>query len=455
MGNKQATLTEDSATIQPHDFEFVKLIGKGGFAKVYQVRKKDTGEIYAMKVMLKSVVVRTNMIQHTNLEADIMGSFGNHPFICRLYYAFQTEDKLCFVLEYFNGGSLWNHLSQSDEPFDEPTARFYAAEILMALETLHSHDIVYRDLKLENILLDSEGHVHLTDFGLSHKMVNRKNVHSFSGTPAYLAPEILTDDGKGHGKSVDWWSFGVLLHLMFAQEPPFWADDNKSLYNKIMKDKVMLKCADHLSPEAVSLLRGLLTRDERYRLGVCSPVRDHPFFAGVNWDDVINMKLKPPIKPQVSGYDDYRYFETLTPTEADKDPLAPEVDQNAKYPSMPHGIQKQFKRFQFLPVKETKETSTTHVAKTASIATVTATATPTNTATATITTTTSPATSPPTSPPTSPRKVTFAPSTSPPEEDEEEDDPRLAKQRSWVSHRKPITRFHSFGEKKPGMSIEH
>jgi len=282
---------------------------------VWQVKKKDTGEIYAMKVLKKADIIKQKLIKHINLERDIMVELGNHPFIITLHWAFQTEDKLYFVLDYVNGGSLFHHLRLHKGGFPEERVRFYASEIILALETLHQKNIVYRDLKLENILIDGHGHIRLTDFGLSHKMPKDGNIHSFSGTAAYIAPEIISDAGEGHGKSVDWWSFGVLLHLLFFQEPPFWADDERALLKKIVTDKVQLKNTDKLSPDAISLLRGLLTRDSKYRLGCgpdgtsedTKPIKSHPFFSPIDWDLLFQKKYTPPWIPELDGILDNKY----------------------------------------------------------------------------------------------------------------------------------------------------
>ena len=184
-----------------------------------------------MKSLKKDAVIEENLIEHTIVEREIMLSMGHHPFIVNLDFAFQTDTDLYFVLEYVGGGSLMTLLRRSPE-LKESQVKFYAGEILLGLEALHMSNIVYRDLKLENVLIGSDGHCVLTDFGLSAKLKpEQSTVRSFSGTAIYLAPEILTDDeGVGHGKSVDWWGFGVLLHILFTGAPPFWSENHKDLY---------------------------------------------------------------------------------------------------------------------------------------------------------------------------------------------------------------------------------
>eukprot|EP01102_Stenamoeba_stenopodia_P008101 TRINITY_DN2301_c0_g1_i3.p1 TRINITY_DN2301_c0_g1~~TRINITY_DN2301_c0_g1_i3.p1 ORF type:complete len:296 (-),score=67.21 TRINITY_DN2301_c0_g1_i3:548-1435(-) len=197
--------------ITKDDFELLTVIGKGSFGKVLQVRKKDTGKIYAMKVLRKEAIVQRKQVAHTKAEKSILAKI-QHPFIVGLHYAFQTEEKLYMVLDFVNGGELFFHLKREGK-FSEQRVRIYAAEIACALSHLHSFGIVYRDLKPENILLDSEGHICITDFGLS-KEIQSEDTHTFCGTPEYLAPEILK--GQGHGTPVDWWSLGTLIYEMLT-----------------------------------------------------------------------------------------------------------------------------------------------------------------------------------------------------------------------------------------------
>mmetsp|Transcript_15321 Transcript_15321/g.22934 ORF Transcript_15321/g.22934 Transcript_15321/m.22934 type:complete len:440 (-) Transcript_15321:865-2184(-) len=305
MGNQQSDVV---GKVNLMDFDILKLIGKGGFGKVWKARKKDTGEIFALKVLNKKDVVEQDLVEHTRLERDIMGKFITHPFIVSLHYAFQTDDKLYFALDYMPGGSLWFHLRENKDakPFSEDEVRFYASEVILAMAALHKHDVVYRDLKLENILLDADGHVSLTDFGLSAQMKPNKRIHSYSGSPAYLAPEILFDEsGKGHDKSVDYWSLGVLIHLMLTRQAPFWGDDLPELFAHIKSAPLNLSQYENLlSADAISLLEGLLCRDPQKRLG-CKPsigvkeLFQHAFFKSVDWDATIERKVSPPIKPQL------------------------------------------------------------------------------------------------------------------------------------------------------------
>eukprot|EP01118_Nematostelium_gracile_P014786 TRINITY_DN5840_c0_g1_i1.p1 TRINITY_DN5840_c0_g1~~TRINITY_DN5840_c0_g1_i1.p1 ORF type:complete len:347 (-),score=82.70 TRINITY_DN5840_c0_g1_i1:720-1760(-) len=211
-------LTNTVRNITVDDFKPIRVVGKGTFAKVMMVQKKDTNRLYAMKIIKKDAVFKHNAVKHTMAERNILRRINN-PFIVSLKYSFQTQDKLYMILDYINGGELFYHLSDAGR-FDEERARFYAAEIVHALGYLHSMSIVYRDLKPENLLLDMNGHICLTDFGLCKEDLGYgKITHTFCGSPEYLAPEIFL--GKGYDKSVDWWALGTLLYEMLSGLPPF------------------------------------------------------------------------------------------------------------------------------------------------------------------------------------------------------------------------------------------
>jgi RAC serine/threonine-protein kinase len=193
-------------TINLEAFDIIKVVGKGSFGKVFLVREKASSTLYAMKVLKKDYIIRKNQVEHTKTERNVLG-YVHHPFIVGLNMAFQTADKLFFVLDYCSGGELFFHLGKVGR-FPEPRAKFYTAQITLALEHVHSLDIVYRDLKPENVLLDARGNIRLTDFGLSKEGVSghSSGANSFCGTPEYIAPEVLLR--QGHGRAVDWWSTG-------------------------------------------------------------------------------------------------------------------------------------------------------------------------------------------------------------------------------------------------------
>ena len=225
-------LMNSSEKSKPDDFEFLKVIGRGSFGKVMQVRKKDTGKIYAMKILKKKALIAKHQVEHTNAERKILQQL-QHPFLMHLRYAFQTDAKLYFVLDYYRGGELFFHLKKKRR-FSEAQAQIIVAEVGMALGHLHSMDVIYRDLKPENILLDHTGHICLTDFGLSKDLgPNQDDAHTFCGTPEYLAPEIVMN--LGHGKAVDWWSLGILLYELTVGIPPFYSQNVNEMYRKIQE----------------------------------------------------------------------------------------------------------------------------------------------------------------------------------------------------------------------------
>ncbi|KAJ3337899.1 hypothetical protein HDU93_000344 [Gonapodya sp. JEL0774] len=292
----------------PEDFDLLKVIGKGSFGKVLQVRKTDTARVYAMKILPKRDIVDRKEVAHTLSERNVL-IMASSPFLVGLKFSFQTPEKLYLVLDYMSGGELFYHL-QREVVFREERARFYAAELVLAIEHLHNHDVVYRDLKPENILLDSTGHIALTDFGLCKENVGYDAVtNTFCGTAEYLAPEILT--GQGYGKAVDWWSLGILFYEMTTGLPPFYSENTNVMYNKILHTQVQFPAG--YSREAESLVRGLLDRDPKRRLG--SPplgalaIKRHPFFRTIDWDRLLRKEVRPPHKPMVASETDTSNFD--------------------------------------------------------------------------------------------------------------------------------------------------
>ncbi|RZB94161.1 hypothetical protein D0Y65_025434 [Glycine soja] len=239
------------------DFEILKVVGQGAFAKVYQVRKKGTSEIYAMKVMRKDKIMEKNHAEYMKAERDIWTKI-EHPFVVQLRYSFQTKYRLYLVLDFVNGGHLFFQLYHQGL-FREDLARIYTAEIVCAVSHLHSNGIMHRDLKPENILLDADGHVMLTDFGLAKQFEESTRSNSMCGTLEYMAPEIIL--GKGHDKAADWWSVGILLFEMLTGKPPFCGGNRDKIQQKIVKDKIKLPA--FLSSEAHSLLKGVITSPQR------------------------------------------------------------------------------------------------------------------------------------------------------------------------------------------------
>lgn len=227
-----------------------------------------------------------------------------------LKYSFQTSDRLCFVMEYVNGGELFFHLSR-DRIFSEDRTRFYSAQILLALDYLHENGIIYRDLKLENLLLDREGHIKIADFGLCKEDIRfGSTTRTFCGTPEYLAPEVLED--TDYGRAVDWWGLGVVMYEMMCGRLPFYSRDHDTLFELILVKDAQFPPS--LTQEARSLLSGLLIKDPRRRLGGgvddAKEIMIHPFFMPVNWQLMLERKIPVPFKPQVTSDTDTRYFDS-------------------------------------------------------------------------------------------------------------------------------------------------
>ncbi|KZO97964.1 serine/threonine protein kinase [Calocera viscosa TUFC12733] len=288
--------------LSPRDFEFMKLIGRGTFGRVFQVRKKDTRRIYAMKVLSKKEIVAKKEVAHTIGERKILQRSLECPFLVGLKFSFQTEADLYLVTDFKSGGELFWHL-QKETRFTEERARFYIAELVLALEHLHKYNIVYRDLKPENILLDATGHVALCDFGLSKPdLPGDQLTNTFCGTTEYLAPEVLLDD-HGYSKLVDFWSLGVLLFEMCCGWSPFYAEDTQQMYKNICFGKIRFP-RGVISEEGKQFVKGLLNRNPKHRLGAmrdAAELKEHPFFLGIDWELLAAKKITPPFKPNVES----------------------------------------------------------------------------------------------------------------------------------------------------------
>ncbi|KAH8268297.1 hypothetical protein KR026_004311, partial [Drosophila bipectinata] len=340
------------------NFEFLKVLGKGTFGKVILCREKATAKLYAIKILKKEVIIQKDEVAHTLTESRVLKS-TNHPFLISLKYSFQTNDRLCFVMQYVNGGELFWHLSH-ERIFTEDRTRFYGAEIISALGYLHSQGIIYRDLKLENLLLDKDGHIKVADFGLCKEDITYgRTTKTFCGTPEYLAPEVLDDND--YGQAVDWWGTGVVMYEMICGRLPFYNRDHDVLFTLILVEEV--KFPRNITDEARNLLAGLLAKDPKKRLGGgkddVKEIQAHPFFASINWTDLVQKKIEPPFKPQVTSDTDTRYFDKeftgesveLTPP----DPTGPlgSIAEEPLFPQVRIGIlrkEAQFlKHFLFLP----------------------------------------------------------------------------------------------------------
>ncbi|TMW55616.1 hypothetical protein Poli38472_010498 [Pythium oligandrum] len=286
-------LSSHHTTLQ--DFKMIQVIGRGSFGKVVLVGHKETKKLYAMKMLSKENIVKRKQVEHTRTERRVLG-YTKHPFIVGLHFAFQTPQRLYFVLDYCPGGELFYHLSRMKK-LPEHMACFYAAEITLALEHLHSLGVVYRDLKPENILLTKDGHIKLADFGLAKEGI-RDGVHgtnSLCGTPEYLPPEIL--DRLGHGTAVDWWNLGMVLYEMLTGLPPWYTNDRKKLFERLRSAR--LHFPPYVSRRAEALIRQLLNRNPAERLGSkgAYQVKNHMFFEHVDWDRLMRKRIIPPFRP--------------------------------------------------------------------------------------------------------------------------------------------------------------
>ncbi|XP_077146678.1 protein kinase C iota type [Ranitomeya variabilis] len=312
---KEARNSRDSdkppSSLGLQDFDLLRVIGRGSYAKVLLVRLKKTERIYAMKVVKKELVNDDEDIDWVQTEKHVFEQASNHPFLVGLHSCFQTESRLFFVIEYVNGGDLMFHM-QRQRKLPEEHARFYSAEISLALNYLHERGIIYRDLKLDNVLLDSEGHIKLTDYGMCKEGLRPGDTTStFCGTPNYIAPEILR--GEDYGFSVDWWALGVLMFEMMAGRSPFdivGSTDNPDqntedfLFQVILEKQIRIPRS--LSVKAASVLKSFLNKEPKDRLG-CHPqtgfadIQGHQFFRNVDWDLMEQKQVVPPFKPNICG----------------------------------------------------------------------------------------------------------------------------------------------------------
>ncbi|KAJ3612177.1 hypothetical protein NHX12_020454, partial [Muraenolepis orangiensis] len=282
-----------------------KMLGKGSFGKVFLAELKGTGQFFAMKALKKDVVLMDDDVECTLVERRVLSLAWEHPFLTHLHCTFQTKENLFFVMEYLNGGDLMFHI-QSCHNFDLARSKFYAAEIVCGLQFLHSKGVVYRDLKLDNVLLDSTGHIKIADFGMcKENMSDDATTATFCGTPDYIAPEILL--GQKYNSSVDWWSFGVLLYEMLIGQSPFHGRDEEALFQSIRTDNPSYP--PWLPRDAKDILVKLFVREPEKRLGIKGNVRHHSFFSGTDWVAVELRQVEPPFRPTVKSASDCSNFD--------------------------------------------------------------------------------------------------------------------------------------------------
>lgn len=355
LGKKESTYLRLRRTrLGLDDFRTVKVIGKGAFGEVRLVQKTDTGKIYAMKTLKKEEMLKKDQLAHVRAERDVLAE-SNSAWVVQLFYSFQDPQTLYLIMEFLPGGDLMTMLIKYDT-FSEDVTRFYIAECVLAIDTVHKLGFIHRDIKPDNILIDKDGHIKLSDFGLStgfHKqhdssyyqrlldssngvqspaaaarnsvMVNaihltmsskdqiatwkanrRKLAYSTVGTPDYIAPEIFQQ--KGYGNECDWWSLGAIMFECLVGYPPFCSESTHETYQKIMQWQYHLVFPDdvHLSREAEDLIRRLITSPDR-RLGI-EQIKNHPFFYGVEWDTI--RLIDAPFVPHLRSITDTSYFPT-------------------------------------------------------------------------------------------------------------------------------------------------
>ncbi|XP_031218916.1 protein kinase C delta type isoform X4 [Mastomys coucha] len=296
---------EGSTWCTLENFTFLKVLGKGSFGKVLLAELKGKERYFAIKCLKKDVVLIDDDVECTMVEKRVLALAWENPFLTHLICTFQTKEHLFFVMEFLNGGDLMFHI-QDKGRFELYRATFYAAEIICGLQFLHSKGIIYRDLKLDNVMLDKDGHIKIADFGMCKENIfGEGRASTFCGTPDYIAPEIL--QGLKYSFSVDWWSFGVLLYEMLIGQSPFHGDDEDELFESIRVDTPHYP--RWITKESKDIMEKLFERDPVKRLGVTGNIRTHPFFKTINWSLLEKRKVEPPFKPKVKCPSDYSNFD--------------------------------------------------------------------------------------------------------------------------------------------------
>ncbi|KAJ8276966.1 hypothetical protein GJAV_G00069890, partial [Gymnothorax javanicus] len=292
------------------NFNCIAVLGRGHFGKVLLSEYKPTGEMFAIKALKKGDIVARDELETLMCEKRIFETVSSvrHPFLVNLFACFQTAEHVCFVMEYAAGGDLMMHIHT--DVFSEPRSVFYAGCVVLGLQFLHDNKIVYRDLKLDNLLLDTDGYVKIADFGLCKDgMGYQDRTSTFCGTPEFLAPEVLTE--TSYTRAVDWWELGVLIFEMLVGESPFPGDDEEEVFDSIVNDEV--RYPRFLSKESISLMRRLLRRNPEKRLGAgeqdAEEVKKHPFFRNIHWNNLLAKKVKPPFLPTIQSLRDVSNFD--------------------------------------------------------------------------------------------------------------------------------------------------
>lgn len=299
------------------DFKFWAVLGRGHFGKVLLSEFRASGKLYAIKALKKGDIIARDKVENLMSEKRVLAAVtkAEHPFLVKLFGCFQTPEHVCFVMEYSAGGDLMLHIHSN--VFSQPRTIFYSGCVVLGLQFLHEHKIIYRDLKLDNLLLDTEGYVKIADFGLCKEgMGHGDRTSTFCGTPEFLAPEVLTE--TSYTRAVDWWALGVLLYEMLVGECPFPGDEDEEVFDSIINDKI--RYPSYLSVEATRIMRKLLRRNPEQRLGStehdAEDVKKQPFFKALAWEDLLARRLAPPFVPRLSGRTDVSNFDVEFTAEA-------------------------------------------------------------------------------------------------------------------------------------------
>lgn len=303
------------------DFELKRTIGTGSFGRVHLARNIHDNKFYALKVLGKAQIIEMNQVDHASNEKKIIRQLSN-PFLVHCYSSFHDPQNLYFVLEYVYGGELFSYLRQSGR-FENKVALFYSSEVVSAFEYMHNAKILYRDLKPENILINSDGHIKITDFGFAKYVPDV--TWTLCGTPDYLAPEII--QSKAYNAAADWWSLGIFIYEMLAGYPPFYDENPIKLYEKILACKVTYSV--NFAPEAIDLISKLLCLDLTKRYGNLkggvNDIKNHPWYADVDWERVKRLEVSPPYIPKICREGDTSYFSTYAERSSPYNPNAADL----------------------------------------------------------------------------------------------------------------------------------
>lgn len=290
---------EEEKILQLSDFDIGVTLGTGSFGRVRIAIYKQSNAVYAIKMLKKAAVIKLQQVEHILSERRILSSL-DHPFIVKLSGTFQDVQCLYMILEYIVGGEFFTHLRKAGK-FNATTCIFYSAQITLTFEYLHASDYIYRDLKPENLLLDKQGYLKITDFGFAKKVPYK--TYTLCGTPEYIAPEVLLN--KGHGKGVDWWTLGILLYEMMTGQPPFIDDDPMGIYQRILAGRMIFP--KYFDRKVKSLVKKLLVADLTKRHGCrkdgAEDVKSHKLFTGFDWKALLERKMTAPIVPVLSDSD--------------------------------------------------------------------------------------------------------------------------------------------------------